>query len=105
MEQVLWEQGDFKVTDVDGCSLRISCQEHSIIPLNESSLKKLLNVILIHLGNQPNNGIPADARIVSNGQYGHLLNRDALLGALEVAGVDNWEGYSLAWDIFDGEEG
>jgi len=32
----------------------------------------------------------------------HLEERDAWLDCLEIAGVDNWEGYSYACDIRDG---
>lgn len=33
-----------------------------------------------------------------------LKDRDRFLGCLEAAGVDNWTGYSDAWELFD-EEG
>lgn len=32
-----------------------------------------------------------------------LLGRDDFLAALEAAGVDNWEGYSDAFRILEGE--
>ncbi len=33
-------------------------------------------------------------------QYEQLLKRDLKLTALEIAGVDNWEGYEFAMDIY-----
>jgi hypothetical protein len=32
-----------------------------------------------------------------------LKERDDFLNALEAVGVDNWEGYSTAWQIYEGE--
>jgi len=36
-------------------------------------------------------------------QIEHLKERDEWLNCLEVAGVDNWEGYGIAIDIHDGK--
>lgn len=33
--------------------------------------------------------------------YEELVERDAFLSALEAAGVDNWDGYDFAQEIFD----
>ena len=37
-------------------------------------------------------------------EYDYLRERSNFLAALEAAGVDNWEGYSDAFRILDGEE-
>ena len=34
-----------------------------------------------------------------------LRKRLEFLSALEAAGVDNWEGYSIAWNMIDDGEG
>lgn len=36
--------------------------------------------------------------------YNHLVERDNFLSALEAAGVDNWEGYSEAFRVLEGED-
>lgn len=38
---------------------------------------------------------------ISKEQYDELLERDRWLDALEAAGVDNWQGYDFAHEIFD----
>lgn len=40
---------------------------------------------------------------LSQAEYQDLKNNSLFLQALEAAGVDNWEGYSLAWQIVEGE--
>lgn len=41
---------------------------------------------------------------VPDSEYERLVERDDFLTALEAAGVDNWEGYSAAYRILEGEE-
>jgi len=41
---------------------------------------------------------------ISKKQYEGLLERSLWLNYLEQAGVDNWEGYSIAIDLRDEEE-
>lgn len=41
---------------------------------------------------------------VSKAEFDRLVKRDAWLGALEAAGVDNWPGYSEAREYLE-EEG
>jgi hypothetical protein len=36
---------------------------------------------------------------ISEALYRELLERDEWLSALEVAGVDNWDGYEIAMEI------
>lgn len=38
---------------------------------------------------------------IAREEYDHLVRRDAFLSALQAAGVDNWEGYSHAQEIFE----
>ena len=38
---------------------------------------------------------------ISESLYRELLERDNFLSALEAAGVDNWDGYSVAHEIMD----
>jgi acetyl-CoA acetyltransferase len=38
---------------------------------------------------------------ISEERYEYLLERDAWLDALEQAGVDNWEGYDEALEIYN----
>lgn len=40
---------------------------------------------------------------ISNKRYQELLEAEKLLGALEAAGVDNWEGYSEAFRYLEDE--
>lgn len=37
---------------------------------------------------------------ISEERYEYLIERDAWLEALEQAGVDNWEGYDEALEIY-----
>ena len=37
---------------------------------------------------------------IPSDEYDELRERDQFLDALEVAGVDNWEGYDMAMDYF-----
>lgn len=41
---------------------------------------------------------------MSRKEYERLKRRDDFLAALEGAGVDNWEGYSYACEIFEDED-
>ena len=41
---------------------------------------------------------------ITTEEYRRLIERDEFLSALEQAGVDNWDGYGQAWDIFESEE-
>lgn len=45
--------------------------------------------------------IENDTVEISREQYDELLERDAWLSALEDAGVDNWEGYDFAREVYD----
>lgn len=36
---------------------------------------------------------------ITNEEYLRLINRDRWLSNLEAAGVDNWEGYDVAYDM------
>lgn len=36
-------------------------------------------------------------------KWNRLLEDSAWLACLEVVGVDNWEGYSTAWQLLKGE--
>jgi hypothetical protein len=38
---------------------------------------------------------------IKKSEYEELLERDAFLSCLEAAGVDNWEGYSIASDMME----
>jgi len=38
---------------------------------------------------------------ISKKEYEELLENQIWVRALEAAGVDNWEGYDIAIDIFD----
>lgn len=42
-----------------------------------------------------------DTVTVSAERYAELIEAEAFLDALEAAGVDNWEGYDFAQEIFD----
>jgi hypothetical protein len=50
-------------------------------------------------------GIPVgdDQVVISKAEYDSLVDDRDFRYALEAAGVDNWEGYSIAWRIFEGE--
>jgi hypothetical protein len=37
---------------------------------------------------------------ISKEEYEQLLEQQAKLTALEVAGVDNWDGYAIAMEIY-----
>lgn len=41
---------------------------------------------------------------ISKKEYESLLDDQSFLSALRAAGVDNWEGYDFAVDIYQGEE-
>ena len=41
---------------------------------------------------------------ITKKEYESLLKDSEWLRALEAAGVDNWEGYDIAIDYYDGEE-
>ncbi len=47
---------------------------------------------------------PQDQVCVSRADYVRLVNRSKTLARLEAAGVDNWEGYSYAFDEDDEED-
>lgn len=47
--------------------------------------------------------IPIRYITISIKEYESLRRDEAFLLALEAAGVDNWEGYSTAWQIFEGK--
>lgn len=38
---------------------------------------------------------------ISQEMYDELINDQAFLDCLKGAGVDNWEGYSYAWEMMD----
>lgn len=42
--------------------------------------------------------------VLSEKEYEELTGRDDFLSALEAAGVDNWEHYSDAYRILEGED-
>ena len=41
---------------------------------------------------------------IEKGEYERLLKAEAMLDALECAGVDNWCGYGEAMEIYNGED-
>jgi len=41
---------------------------------------------------------------IAKSEYERLVKDSEFLGALEACGVDNWGGYSDAWDLMDEEE-
>lgn len=41
---------------------------------------------------------------ISRKDYDALVSQANFLEALERAGVDNWQGYSIAWEILEGSE-
>ena len=41
---------------------------------------------------------------ISKEEYESLLEDSRLLGALQAAGVDNWEGYDNACELLDEDE-
>lgn len=46
-----------------------------------------------------------DGRVlVEKERYEELLEAEKFLDALNAAGVDNWEGYEMAFDYLDGKE-
>ena len=42
--------------------------------------------------------------LVEEGKYNELLEMERWVYALEAAGVDNWEGYGFAQDVFEENE-
>lgn len=42
---------------------------------------------------------------ITSAEYEDLLRADKFLTALENAGVDNWDGYDFALELFQEEEG
>lgn len=50
-------------------------------------------------------GVPVgdDVIVITKADYEQLQDDSAFLYALEAAGVDNWEGYSIAIQILNGE--
>lgn len=52
--------------------------------------------------NEPKNSFPKVE--ISKEQWDYLKERDRILTALEAAGVDNWEGYSEAFQDDDEDE-
>ncbi len=50
-------------------------------------------------------GVPVgdDMIVIPKEEYEMLRENDMFLDALQSAGVDNWEGYSIAYQIFNGE--
>lgn len=38
-------------------------------------------------------------------EYKYLLDRLGFLNCLEAVGVDNWEGYGDAWEMYEEEDG
>lgn len=42
--------------------------------------------------------------LVETGELDNLIASEDMLSALEVAGVDNWEGYSYAMEVYEMEE-
>lgn len=42
--------------------------------------------------------------VLSEAEYEQLVERDDFLTTLEAAGVDNWEGYSEAFRVLEGED-
>ena len=49
----------------------------------------------------PNGG---DGWLLTDEEYTQLTADSDFLAALDAAGVDNWEGYSAAFRILEGEE-
>ncbi len=45
-----------------------------------------------------------DTVTITKKEYDRLVSRDEDLGWLEAAGVDNWSGYSYAWELKEQEE-
>ena len=43
-------------------------------------------------------------RMISEKFYQELIERSTWLAALEAAGVDNWEGYDVAFQVLNGED-
>jgi hypothetical protein len=41
---------------------------------------------------------------ISKKEYDELVNKSYFLNCLEACGVDNWEGYGIAQDMYDEEE-
>lgn len=44
-----------------------------------------------------------DIRILK-ARIAELEERERFLNCLEAVGVDNWSGYGMAWDLFEGRE-
>jgi hypothetical protein len=47
---------------------------------------------------------PGEYVTLPKAEYDALTHDSEFLGCLQHAGVDNWEGYSLAWRFMEGEE-
>lgn len=47
--------------------------------------------------------IPSTDITITKEQYESFLEDEKMLRALEAAGVDNWEGYDFAMEIYYGE--
>jgi len=43
----------------------------------------------------------SEVEVISRAEYKRLKERDEMLSALNAAGVDNWSGYSHAFEILD----
>ena len=41
---------------------------------------------------------------ISKNEYDRLVERDRFLSCLEVLGVDNWDFYSDAWEMYESDE-
>ena len=41
---------------------------------------------------------------ISKAEYERLINASEFLSCLEACGVDNWGGYSDAWEMYNEEE-
>jgi hypothetical protein len=41
---------------------------------------------------------------IKKSQYDYLIERSEWLGCLEPAGVDNWDGTAVAYEIYEQEE-
>jgi len=50
-------------------------------------------------------GVPVDDTqiVVDKSEWKMLVDSDKFLSALEAAGVDNWEGYETACQLYNGE--
>ena len=46
-----------------------------------------------------------DNIVLSKEEYEKLMKEIAFLRCLEMCGVDNWQGYSFAWEMMETEYG